>query len=113
MISRKLTAAHIANRAAFPEHTQRAGDTLATDRILATRFAGCALDAIDNNETYVMTAMQNNVIKTIPLDEFFASGEIVKDPKIPDMVVSNAYVDESDPLLEIADKLGIYIGETK
>ncbi|MDL2295405.1 ATP-dependent 6-phosphofructokinase [Lachnospiraceae bacterium OttesenSCG-928-E19] len=113
MISRKLTAAGITNRAAFPEHTQRAGDTLATDRILAARFADCALDAIENNETYVMTAMQNGIVKTIPLSEFFDAGEQVRDPKIPDMIVSNSYVDPDDPLLEIAEKLGIYIGECK
>ncbi|MDO4423865.1 MAG: 6-phosphofructokinase, partial [Pseudomonadota bacterium] len=58
MISRKLTAAGIINRTAFPEHTQRAGDTIASDRILATRFADCALNAIENGETYVMTALE-------------------------------------------------------
>lgn len=113
MISRKLSAAGIANRAAFPEHTQRSGDTTATDRILATTFADAALNAIENNETYVMTTMRDGKCKTIALADFFANGDIVHDPNIPDMVVSNAYVSPDDPLLTIAENMGIYIGETK
>jgi len=113
MISRKLTAAGIMNRTAFPEHTQRAGDTTAADRILATRFADCALDAIANNETYVMTSLQCGNVETIPLSDFAAGGEIVRDPKIPDLMTSNAYVSPDDPLLETAYQMGIYIGERK
>ncbi len=113
MIARKLTAAGIMNRTAFPEHTQRAGDTTACDRILATRFADCALNAIANNETYVMTALQCDSVHTVPLAEFVASGEIVHDPKIPDLMTSNAYVLPDDPLLETAHNMGIYIGEQK
>jgi 6-phosphofructokinase 1 len=113
MISRQLTAANITNRAAFPEHTQRAGDTTAADRLLATAMADCALNAIENNETYVMTAVEDGKCKTIPLSDFFAAGDIVKDPNIPDMEVSNEYVQPDDPLLPIAEAMGIYIGEVK
>jgi 6-phosphofructokinase 1 len=113
MISRQLTAANIANRIAFPEHTQRAGDTTAADRLLATTMANCALDAIENNETYVMTAIQDGKCATIPLSDFFHAGDIVKDPKIPNMEVSNAYVRPDEPLLPIATAMGIYIGEIK
>jgi 6-phosphofructokinase 1 len=113
MISRKLTAAGIVNRTAFPEHTQRAGDTTAADRILATRFADCAINAIENNETYVMTVLQCDSVHTVPLSEFVESGEIVHDPKIPDLMTSNAYVTPDDPLLETAYNMGIYIGEQK
>ena len=113
MISRKLTAAGIVNRTAFPEHTQRAGDTIAADRILATRFADCALNAIENNETNVMTALIGDECKTVSLSEMIASGEIVRDPKIPDLMTSNAYVSETDPLLDVAHNMGIYIGEQK
>ncbi|MDR1338160.1 MAG: ATP-dependent 6-phosphofructokinase [Rickettsiales bacterium] len=113
MISRQLSAANIANRAAFPEHTQRAGDTTADDRLLATAMANCALDAIENNETYVMTAVRGGRFKTIPLSDFFDAGDIVSDPKIPNMKVSNEYVQPDDPLLDIAAAMGIYIGETK
>lgn len=113
MISRKLTAAGIVNRTAFPEHTQRAGDTTAADRILASRMADCALHAIDNGETYVMTALDCNGCKTVALSDFVAAGETVRDPKIPDLMTSNAYVSPDDPLLDIAPHLGIYIGETK
>lgn len=113
MISRKLTAAGITNRTAFPEHTQRAGDTTAADRILATRFADCALNAIENNETYVMTALMNDTVTTVPLSEFIAAGEVVHDPKIPDLMTSNAYVSPDDPLLSVAYDMGIYLGEQK
>ncbi len=113
MISRKLTAAGIQNRTAYPEHTQRAGDTTAADRLLATRFADCALHAIENGETNVMTALIDNECKTVSLADFVASGEIVRDPKIPDLMTSNAYVSADNPLLDVAHDMGIYIGKSK
>ncbi len=113
MISRALTRADIPNRTAFPEHTQRSGDTTATDRILATSMADAALNAIENNETYVMTALENGRVKTVSLAEFCTAGEQVTDPNIPSLVTSNAYVSMDDPLLEIAHDMGIYIGEIK
>ena len=113
MISRQLTAAGIPNRTAFPEHTQRAGDTTASDRLLATAMADAALNAIENNETYVMTALQNGAVKTVSLSEFTNAGELVVDPNIPDLKTSNASVSLDDPLLDIAHDMGIYIGEIK
>ncbi len=113
MISRKLSAAGIINRTAFPEHTQRAGDTTATDRILATRFADCALNAIENGETYVMTALDCNEVHTVALSEFVSAGECVSDPKIPELLTSNAYVSPDEPLLVVAHRMGIYLGEQK
>lgn len=113
MISRALNNARIPNRTAFPEHIQRAGDTTASDRLLATAMADTALNAIDNNETYVMTALQNGTVKTVSLSEFANSGESVTDPNIPKMFTSNAYVAADDPLLEIAHDMGVYIGEVK
>ena len=113
IISRKLTAAGLVNRTAYPEHTQRVGDTTAADRILATRMADCALRAIANNETYVMTAINDNRCETVGLAEFFDAGYITSDPNIPDVMTSDAYVSPDDPLLDIATNMGIYIGETK
>ena len=113
MISRKLTAAGIQNRTAFPEHIQRAGDTTAADRLLATRFADCALHAIENGETNVMTALIDGVCKTVSLSEFVNAGEVVRDPKISDLMTSNAYVSPDNPLLDVAHDMGIYIGEQK
>lgn len=113
IISRKLTAAGIANRTAFPEHIQRAGDTTSADRILATRFADCALHAIENNETYVITALDGNAVKTVSLADFFTAGEVSDDPKIPGLKTSDAYVSPDDPLLDVAHDMGIYIGEVK
>ncbi len=113
MISRKLTAAGIVNRTAFPEHTQRSGDTTADDRILSARMADCALNAIENNETYVMTAINDCVCKTVSLADFYAAGDAAHDPNIPDLCTSSAYVSPDDPLLGVAHDMGIYIGETK
>ena len=113
MISRRLAAAGIANRAAFPEHTQRAGDTVASDRILAASMADCALRAIENGETYVMTVMRCGECETIPLSEFFAAGDIMPDPNIRGVSTSNAYVSPDNPLLTVAADMGIYMGEMK
>lgn len=113
MISRKLTASGIVNRTAYPEHFQRAGDTVASDRILATRYADCALNAIENGETYVMTALQCDEVKTVVLSEFVDCGDATRDPNIPDLVTANAYVEPDDPLLSVAQNMGVYIGEYK
>lgn len=113
MISRALNNANIPNRTAFPEHLQRAGDTVATDRILATGFADTALNAIDSGETYVMTAIQNGEYKTVSLSEFFAAGKQQKDPHIIGAMTSNAYVEPDNILLHIATDAGIYIGEKR
>ncbi len=113
MISRKLTAAGIQNRAAFPDYIQRAGDTTATDRILAAKMATCALDAIENRETNVMTALRGNECVTVPLSEFYAAGDLVRDPNIPELCTSNAYIEPDDPLLDVATAMNIYIGQTK
>lgn len=111
MISRELTKAGIANRTAFPEYIQRAGDTVATDRILASGFADTALNAIESGETYVMTVLQNGAYKTVSLSDFFAAGKQQKDPNIIGAMTSNAYVEPDNILLHIATDAGIYIGE--
>ena len=114
MISRKLTSAGISNRTAYPEHYMRAGDTVATDRILATRMADCALNAIENNETYVMTILDEyNQVRTVSLADFVSAGKLVADPNVPELKTSNAYVTDDDPLLQVARDMGVYIGEIK
>lgn len=113
MIARQLTAAGITCRAEYPEHFQRAGDTTVTDRVIAASMADCAIHAIENNETYVMTAMQDGACKTIALAEFFNHGDLIPDPHIPGVQTSNAYVEPDDPLLHVARDLGAYIGEVK
>ena len=113
MVSRQLNKAGILNRTAFPEYIQRAGDTVATDRILAAGFADMALRAIESGETNVMTVFQNGEYKTISLDKFFKAGKQEKDPRIKGMMTSNAYVEPDNILLQIATDMGIYIGETK
>lgn len=113
IIARKLTAAGIPNRTAFPEHIQRAGDTVAIDRIMAAQMADTALNAIENNETYVITSMQCGKCVTVGMADFVAAGDEMRDPNIPDMQTSNAYVSPDDPLLAVAYDLGTYIGEIK
>ena len=113
IISREMTRAGIQNRTGFPEHTQRAGDTTANDRILATQMADAALCAIENNETYVMVSAQGGNCKTVPLAEMFAAGEHKPDPNIPDAIVSNWFVPVQSPLLSVAANMGIYVGEIK
>ncbi|MCL2017378.1 MAG: ATP-dependent 6-phosphofructokinase [Alphaproteobacteria bacterium] len=113
MISRELTKRNINNRTAFPEHTQRTGDTIATDRILAARFATAALDAIDNNETYVMTSLDGSTVKTVPISEMINRGAAKPDPNIPNMFIANAFVPDDHPLLSVAVSMGAYIGEIK
>jgi len=113
MISRQLNVAGIANRTAFPEYIQRAGDTVATDRIVAAGFAETALNAIESGETNVMTAFEDGEYKTVSLDKFFKSGKPEKDPHIIGAMTSNAYVEPDNVLLQIATDMGIYIGEIK
>ena len=113
MISRALNNANIPNRTAFPEHIQRSGDTIASDRILAAGFADTALKAIENNETNVMTILKDGEYKTISLSEFFAAGKQEKDPHIIGAMTSNRYVEPDDILLQIATDMGIYIGEKR
>ncbi|MBP5485622.1 MAG: 6-phosphofructokinase [Alphaproteobacteria bacterium] len=110
IIARKLTAAGIANRTAFPDYIQRAGDTVAADRILGAKMATCALNAIENNETYVMTALRGSDCVTVPLSEFYAAGDVRADPNIPLVKTTNAYIEPDDPLLHVASDLGVYIG---
>ena len=113
MISRALSVAGINNRAAFPDYIQRAGDTTAADRITATKMVTCALDAIENGETNVMTALRGGECTTVPLAEFYAAGDVSPDPNIPDLCTSNAYIEPDDPLLDVAAAMNIYIGEMK
>lgn len=113
MISRALNNANIPNRTAYPEHLQRAGDTVASDRILAAGFADTALKAIENNETNVMTVLQDGEYKTVSLDDFFNAGKKEKDPNITGAITSNRYVEPDDVLLQIATDMGIYIGEKR
>ncbi len=113
MIHRELTRAGISSRASYPEHFQRVGDTTAPDKILAAQMSVAAIEAIENNETFVMVSKQSNDCKTVPMSEMFERGEITSDPNIPGVSISNAYVSDDHPLLSVAANLGIYIGEIK
>ena len=68
---------------------------------------------IENNETYVMTAINDCECKTVSLSDFFDAGYVSADPNIPDVMTSDAFVAPDDSLLQIARNLGIYIGTEK
>lgn len=113
MISRELDKHGIANRTAYPEHLQRSGDTTAYDRILATQFAECALAAIENNETYVMTAIQGNECKTISMSDVTMAGHNIPDPNIKGLTISASTIEPNNKMLHIAQEMGIYVGDVK
>ncbi|MCL2537987.1 MAG: 6-phosphofructokinase [Alphaproteobacteria bacterium] len=113
MIARELKRANIPHRAIFPEHTQRAGDTTAADRLLAAQMADTALAAIDGGETYVMVSATNGDCKTVPIADMFEAGVKTPDPNIPDMWVSDYFVPDDHPLLTTAVNMGVYMGEIK
>ncbi|MCQ2581950.1 MAG: 6-phosphofructokinase [Alphaproteobacteria bacterium] len=113
MISRELNKANISNRPVFPEHFQRGGSTTASDRMLASGMAACALNAIENNETYVMTAVIDGKCKTVSLSDVISSGKMMPDPNIDCLQISNSYIQPDDLLLQTAINMGIYIGNVK
>lgn len=101
------------NRVVNPGHLQRGGDSDSDDRIVATSMAMTAIGAIEAGETNVLVVRENDEYKTISLDKMFHSGEIVADPKVPNVYASFSYVEESNPLLKVAKSLGIYLGDMK
>ena len=109
IIVRDLVAAGVSARAEFPEHLQRSGDTTAPDRILAAEFAHAALNAIENNETFVMTAKRGDAVKTVALQDVVDAGVILADPNIPNMFVSNEYVSPDNPMIKVLMESGIFI----
>jgi 6-phosphofructokinase 1 len=113
IVARELAKRGITVRTSFPEHFQRVGDASAIDRTLAAQFANCALDAIDNGETYMMTAMQNGAVKTISLEEMFKAGVMDMDPGIKNLTIVGTTVPDDYPLLSTAANMGVYIGETR
>lgn len=50
-------------------HVQRGGTPTPTDRILGSRFGVAAVDAISRGETNVMTALRNEEVVLVPLEE--------------------------------------------
>ena len=109
IIVRELEANGITARASHLEHLQRVGDTAADDKILAARYAVAALNAIDNNETFVATSLVGNAVKTVDIHEVLEFGTKVPDPNIADAYAYTRYVAEDDPLLATAIDLGIFI----
>lgn len=78
-------------------------------------MADAALNAIENNETYVMVRAQagGTEVSTIPIAQMIEGGASLPDPNIPDISIANAFLPLDHPLLEVAATNGIYIGEVK
>ncbi len=54
-------------------HVQRGGTPSAFDRLLATRFGAAAIETLQRGETGVLQVLQAGEVKTVPLEEVFAS----------------------------------------
>jgi 6-phosphofructokinase 1 len=109
IIAKDLERAGIPARAQIAGHLQRGGDTAAPDRIMAAEFACAAIGAVENNETFVMTALQNGIVKTIPISEMIAAGSPIPDPNISGAMVSNEFVPPDYPLVRTARSCGIFL----
>lgn len=60
-------------------HVQRGGTPTPTDRILGSRFGVAAVDAITEGKTNVMTAVRNEEIVLVPLEEIAGKLKTVPD----------------------------------
>ncbi len=60
-------------------HVQRGGTPTPTDRILGSRFGVAAVDAITQGQTNVMTAVRNDEIVLVPLEEIAGKLKTVPD----------------------------------
>jgi 6-phosphofructokinase 1 len=60
-------------------HVQRGGTPTPTDRILGSRFGVAAVDAITQGQTNVMTALRNDEIVLVPLEEIAGKLKTVPD----------------------------------
>lgn len=60
-------------------HVQRGGTPTPTDRILGSRFGVAAIDAISAGKTNVMTAVRNEEIVLVPLEEIAGKVKTVPD----------------------------------
>ena len=109
IIVRELQKAGIPSRAGHPAHLQRAGNTVATDRILAATYANAAMNAIDNSETMVAVLQKDNAVKSIALDDIMNAGLPVEDHQIYGVSVTTLYVPEDYPLIKTAIESGIFI----
>ena len=79
-------------------HIQRGGIPSAGDRLLASAFGKVAVDLLTEEETRKMVAWQNGQVVAVPLEQVIANS--------PSRVKSDNF------LVETAQSLGIYVGET-
>lgn len=80
-------------------HIQRGGIPSAGDRLLASAFGKAAVDLLAKEETRKMVAWQNGEVVAVPLEQVIANS--------PSLVKPDNF------LLETAQSLGIYIGNTE
>lgn len=78
-------------------HIQRGGDTSVIDRLIATSFGVRAVDMIDTDDFGKMLCYRMGQITSIPLE------------RIADDL--NRHITKNDYCLEVAKRIGVYIGE--
>ncbi len=90
---------HLDIRVSVLGHIQRGGIPSAGDRLLASAFGKAAVDLLANGESAKMVAWQNGEVVAVPLEKVIA--------KSPSLVKPNNF------LVETAQSLGIYVGNTE
>lgn len=83
-------------RVTVPGHTQRGGEPVPYDRVLATQFGVEAANLVKKGEFGNMVAMKNNIITKIPLKE--VAGKLKQ-------------VDPNSQLVQEAKEIGISFGD--
>jgi ATP-dependent phosphofructokinase / diphosphate-dependent phosphofructokinase len=82
-------------RAIVLGHLQRGGSPTPTDRILATRLAYAAVEAVKSDHTGVMAGINGDRVELVPLS---------------DVAVGPRVVPKDHSLLAAADAIGIFVG---
>jgi len=90
----KLTNAE--TRVTVLGHVQRGAQPTQRDRLIASAFGVKAVDLIANNKFNRVVVWQNRGVKDVPLEEIAGKSQTLS---------------QSDPLIEVARGLGIYIGD--
>jgi 6-phosphofructokinase 1 len=95
----EASGGRIEARATVLGHLQRGGPPTALDALTATMFGTHAVDLVARERFNRMVALRGNVVEDVPLDEVVARGSRLVDP--------------GDQLVQVAQDMGVYLGEVK
>ena len=110
IISREFNKLGIFNKNIILDIFQILSDLTAEDKLLSLKFADCALEAIRNKETFVMTSIIKEKCETILIDDVFNKGIKVKDLNYLNIEIPIKCIENDSELLNLAIKKDIYIG---